>query len=125
MSASDTIFKVKGYKGFQDDFSGFDSIKPINIIIGRNNTGKSSLLDIIEHLCIKMVPAHKQIISHFPITDVTELKLSDNLKEDEIKQYFRSNINSITNQDPYWKQNGLKYTEKKLNGALEPRILTC
>ncbi|MDA3809092.1 MAG: hypothetical protein PF518_02060 [Spirochaetaceae bacterium] len=49
MSADDTIFKVKGYKGFQEDFGGFDSIKPINIIIGRNNTGKSSLLDIIKN----------------------------------------------------------------------------
>lgn len=41
--------KVKNYKCFGNDDSGFDEIKPINIIIGRNNTGKSSLLDIIEY----------------------------------------------------------------------------
>ena len=40
--------KVKKYRCFRDEFAGFDQIKPINIIIGRNNSGKSSLLDMLE-----------------------------------------------------------------------------
>ncbi len=44
--------KIKNYKCFKEE-SGFDSIKRVNLIIGRNNTGKSSLLDIIETSCKK------------------------------------------------------------------------
>jgi putative ATP-dependent endonuclease of OLD family len=43
--------KVKNYKCFEDE-TGFDSIKRVNLIIGRNNSGKSSLLDIIEKVTL-------------------------------------------------------------------------
>ena len=41
----------KGYSCFKKDWAGFDTIKPINVIIGRNNSGKSHLLDLVESLC--------------------------------------------------------------------------
>ncbi len=40
----------KNYKCFDEKLAGFDDIKNLNIIIGRNNSGKSSLLDIFKHL---------------------------------------------------------------------------
>lgn len=39
--------KISNYKCF-DNQIGFDEIKPINVIIGKNNIGKSSLIDMIE-----------------------------------------------------------------------------
>ena len=42
--------KIRRNKCFKEDFAGFDCIKPINIVIGRNNSGKSVLLDMIEFL---------------------------------------------------------------------------
>ena len=39
--------KVKNYKCFEEE-TGFDELRRVNLIIGRNNSGKSSLLDIIE-----------------------------------------------------------------------------
>ena len=39
--------KIKNYKCF-NDYIGFESIKPINIVIGKNNIGKSSLVDMVE-----------------------------------------------------------------------------
>jgi len=39
--------KIKNYKCFGDNEQGFERILPINVIIGRNNSGKSSLLDLI------------------------------------------------------------------------------
>ena len=41
----------KGHSCFKKDWAGFDTIKPINVIIGRNNSGKSHLLDLVEALC--------------------------------------------------------------------------
>lgn len=39
--------KIANYKCFHEPI-GFDEIKPINVIIGKNNIGKSSLIDMIE-----------------------------------------------------------------------------
>ena len=36
---------------FKEGWSGFDTIESINVIIGRNNTGKSHLLDLVDALC--------------------------------------------------------------------------
>jgi putative ATP-dependent endonuclease of the OLD family len=41
----------KGHRCFKGDWAGFESIKPINVIIGRNNTGKSHLVDLAAALC--------------------------------------------------------------------------
>ncbi len=40
---------VKNYKCFGEDEQGFNKIYPINIIIGRNNSGKSALLEVIKY----------------------------------------------------------------------------
>ena len=40
-----------GHRCFKKDWSGFDTIKSINVIIGRNNSGKTHLLDLAEALC--------------------------------------------------------------------------
>jgi putative ATP-dependent endonuclease of OLD family len=40
--------KVSNYKCFGDDPVGFDHILRVNLLVGRNNSGKSALLDIIE-----------------------------------------------------------------------------
>jgi hypothetical protein len=42
---------IQNYKSFGTDEQGFDGIEPINIIVGRNNSGKSALLDLIQFSC--------------------------------------------------------------------------
>src|SRR5262249_5931451 len=41
--------KISNFKCF-DKAQGFDAIKSMNIIIGRNNSGKSTLLEMLRHL---------------------------------------------------------------------------
>lgn len=45
-----TGFWVRNYKGFKELGAGIECIKPINVIIGKNNIGKSSLVEAVEHL---------------------------------------------------------------------------
>lgn len=47
MDLTQTGLKVANYKSFGSDPVGFDEIKSFNIIVGRNNTGKSALLDLL------------------------------------------------------------------------------
>jgi len=42
--------RVKNYKCFGEDEQGFDEIRPINVIIGRNNAGKSTLLELVNYV---------------------------------------------------------------------------
>src|ERR1043166_2980312 len=44
--------KVGAYKCFGEP-QGFEHILPFNIIIGRNNAGKSALLDVLGHMVLK------------------------------------------------------------------------
>lgn len=39
--------KIRNYKCFGDEAYGYEKVLPVNLIIGRNNTGKSTLLDLI------------------------------------------------------------------------------
>jgi hypothetical protein len=43
----DLSLKVRNHKCFGEREQGFDRVLPINIIIGRNNSGKSALLDLL------------------------------------------------------------------------------
>ncbi len=49
MQLSDTSLKVANYRCFGEAPQGFDRVLPVNLIIGRNNTGKSALMDVVAH----------------------------------------------------------------------------
>ena len=67
--------KILNYKCFND--IEIDNIKPINIIIGKNNIGKSSVLDIIEG-----------IYGSRTISDNTKIILKKEMNEEIIKNIF-------------------------------------
>jgi len=46
-----TKLYIRNYKSFGAEEQGFDSIKPTNLIVGRNNSGKSALLDLVQFSC--------------------------------------------------------------------------
>ena len=43
-------FKFRGHSCFKTKWCGLDKFCPITVIIGRNNTGKSQLLDVVHRL---------------------------------------------------------------------------
>jgi putative ATP-dependent endonuclease of OLD family len=44
-----TSVKATNFKCFGDEPQGFDAILPITLIVGRNNSGKSTLLDLVKY----------------------------------------------------------------------------
>ena len=43
--------KFRGHGSFVSEWAGFERVKPINLIVGRNNTGKSQLLELVKIMC--------------------------------------------------------------------------
>jgi len=80
--------KVRNLKCFGEDEQGFEQIKPINLIIGRNNSGKSTLLDLIEYV----VKGHIDVPEgHWHDKKTPEIIAEAPLTETELNMVFREN----------------------------------
>jgi putative ATP-dependent endonuclease of the OLD family len=76
--------KVKNYKCFGEEPQGFEKIYPINIIIGKNNSGKSSLLDLIEFV----TNPNSTILDDKRKEKESEVLISNIITEEEVRQAF-------------------------------------
>lgn len=88
--------KFRAHGCFKNDWAGFDTIKPINVIIGRNNAGKSHLLDLVSALCRNN---HMNQIGW-------QLKCKGTLDEQSLKQYFRQDVGSGQLGGNHWNEHG-------------------
>lgn len=82
----ETIVKIKNYKSFGPEEQGYTGIRPINLIIGKNNTGKSTLLDLIDYAAQPKDLSHLGHKGQRP-----EVTLTTNLTKDELSSVFQSN----------------------------------
>lgn len=85
----------KGHRCFKRVWSGFDEVKPINVIIGRNNTGKSHLLDLAEALCDGKLE-----------TKGWSFRFDCVLDELSLKRAFPENTSGGELQGNHWEQHG-------------------
>ena len=90
----DSIY-FKGYSCFKKEWAGFDTIKPINVIIGRNNSGKSHLLDLVEALC------KDELFDHG-----WEYRFGGVLDEGSLKKFFSENRNGGELDGNHWYNHG-------------------
>lgn len=75
---------IKNYKNFKDTLIGIDQISLINLIIGRNNTGKSSLLDVFDYLTdVELFKKHNQLFD--------EIVIGYELDKEIIERVFHKN----------------------------------
>ena len=85
----------KGHSCFKKEWAGFDTIKPINVIIGRNNSGKSHLLDLVEAICDSKLSDHKW-----------QYRCHGVLDEESLKKVFSENTRSSTLGGNHWRDHG-------------------
>lgn len=79
--------KTKNYKSYGEiDIEGFDELKRINVVIGRNNAGKSALIDLINYT---INPADITRFGHKGRPP--EVFVTKPLLEQEIRQIFPDN----------------------------------
>lgn len=102
----DISVRVSNYKCFKHISGGFDCIKPINLIIGRNNTGKSSLLDLIEHLCKN--PPDK-------FSAGSKIEFIQSLKQEDLLHAFPNNTSGGALGGKHWRDHGQHFVNKQIH----------
>lgn len=93
---------ISGYKCFKE-FVGFNEIKNSNIVVGRNNIGKSSIIEMFEFLKADSIP-HDAII-----------KMDIILQEEDVKNCFR--VDTYGGDIPgsnHWQGGGIHVANKRI-----------
>lgn len=95
--------KFKDYRCFKDEWAGFEEFKPINVIIGRNNTGKSHLLDLV-----------KRLTEQSPRESELTLQASGILDEASLKQKFPEGGHGGDLGQNHWLAHGKQFRDKRI-----------
>ena len=89
---SNVGLSISHFKCFGEEGGGFAVFQPINIIIGRNNTGKSALIDAVE-LCITEGKSFDQR-KHARPNSVFNVQVWQKLDEASLRPVFRDHVSS-------------------------------
>lgn len=91
--------KLRHYKCFGEQEQGFDEIKPINIIIGRNNSGKSTLTELIG-----FAANHPEgIQGNGGVGKQPEYVYSVRLSEGNLRRVFQKNVTGGQISGDHWR----------------------
>lgn len=101
--------RFRGYKAFTQEYVEILEFEKINVFIGRNNSGKSSCLDIIEDI----IDANALAKNPF-LKNGLEIQLVHPLSEEEIRYVFRENVSGAGIEIDHYAF-GKKYIGKKMN----------
>jgi putative AbiEii toxin of type IV toxin-antitoxin system/AAA ATPase-like protein len=91
--------KVKNLKCFGSNEQGFEGIKPVNLIIGRNNSGKSTLLDLIDYVAQDKFDVLSELWHN---NQLPEFIFKSPLLGVEIKPVFRENESGGSIPGNHW-----------------------
>lgn len=95
-----TGFKLSNYKSFGPTGAGFKLIKPVNVIVGRNNIGKSALLHALDFLCDEQTNTSN-------INNCIEI--TQPLSEDQLRRAFPANTSRGDLGGNYWYDHGINF----------------
>lgn len=94
--------KIKGLSCFTTEFCGFDEFKLINVIIGRNNTGKSQLLRLISSLCSTDRSKGRLAATY---------RFSGAFDEGTLRGIFLENVSGGGLRGNHWTDHGLRFAD--------------
>lgn len=95
-----TGFHLKNYKSFGPSGVELKSIKPINVIVGRNNIGKSALLHALDFLC-KDGGGDSNIAQ--------SIELTQRLDKSSLMQVFKPNTSRGELGGNHWEDHGANF----------------
>lgn len=108
--------RIKNYKCFGEEGQGLDQFLLINLIIGRNNSGKSTLLELIQHAISEKIDFPR---SQWHANQTPQMILEHPLVEQELRAVFNESRGGEGVPAPTWWAYGKRWIGKKLQW--EPR----
>lgn len=107
-AVSDGLF-LCGDVCFKREWSGFDGIAPINVVVGRNNTGKSRLLQFLERVCRADLASWN-----------LNLKCRGRLTAEELKRQFESHVGQGILGGNHWEDHGKHFVNVEVEWETSP-----
>lgn len=99
---------IRGLGCFRDSWVDLGTVKPVNLIVGRNNAGKSRVLDAVELLC-----------SHSGDESTLERRFEGRLDEAVLRQFFPQNTSGGTLKGNYWTDHGQHLIGRTVSWVLD------
>ncbi len=93
---------------FNGEWVGFSQMKPVNVIIGRNNVGKSQLLDLVRFACDGKTPKNGW-----------RFRFSGVLDRETLARTFEFNRSGAPLQGEYWRDHGALFEGKEVVWATD------
>jgi hypothetical protein len=103
---------AKNFKCLSSEFQGYNIIKPINLIIGRNNSGKSTLIDLIQYTAAN--DENYKALGHRGLQPEIVIFGTDILGETEAKAVFPDNYSGGDIGMNHW-EFGRRFIGRKLS----------
>lgn len=99
-----SCLEFRGLRPFDRQWSRIGTIKPINVIVGKNNSGKSQLIGVIESLC-----------EASPYSEGVEYMCSGILDADSLRAKFPENTSSGALGGNWWVDHGNALVGQEVN----------
>lgn len=104
--------KARNFKCFGDQPEGFEKILPVNLIIGRNNSGKSALIDLVE---FAVTPTDLSPFGHNG--RMPEVQLTTSLVKEDLQGVFSESRSGGDIPGNHW-QFGKQWVDRPLTWTL-------
>ena len=104
--------KYKDSKCFKNHYAGFDEFKSINLVIGKNNSGKSRLIDFVKVLCGDNLCPDNQLSGCFSSVFTTEA----------LQRQFRDEEGGVLTGH-HWQDHGELLVGKKVDWTLKNGVV--
>ena len=104
---ADSVY-FKGHLCFQKEWAGFDTIKPVNVIIGRNNSGKSHLLDLVEALSQGELGGRSW-----------QYRCRGVLDEASLRRWFNEGTSGGELGGDYWREHGSYFVDAEITWEID------
>jgi len=98
----DTL-KFKGMRPFINEWSTINTARPISIVVGKNNTGKSQIIRMIQSLCAES-----------PYQEGVEYICTGRLDEPSLRRNFPANTSRGRLAGKHWEDHGIRLIDMEV-----------